>query len=74
MKIILFFGVCFLVFYLLFRASDWADSENGIKQNVGCTVMALALILGLLITIYGFIKSCSDDNGPSYEYYDAPRK
>ena len=74
MKILFFFGIFGLIFYLIIKASDWSESDNGIKQNIGCTVMALVLILGFLLTVLGAIKTCSSDNGPSYEYYDAPRK
>lgn len=74
MKILLFFGCCFLVFYLIFKVPEWSDSDNDIKQRIGCTVMALVFILGVLLTFFGAIKSYSSDNGPSYEYYDAPRK
>ena len=33
--------------------------------------MALVLILGVLLTVLGTFKSCSSNNGPSYDYYDA---
>lgn len=74
MKIFLFLGVCFFVIYLIVKSPDWSDSGNRIKQNIGCTVMALVLILGVLLTVLGTFKSCSSNNGPSYDYYDAPRK
>lgn len=74
MKIILFFGGCFLVFYLIIKSSDWSESSNSIKQNIGCTVMALVFVPGFLLTILGAFKSCSNNNEPSYDYYDAPRK
>lgn len=73
MKILLFIGVCFFVFYLIIKSSDWSESSNSIKQNIGCTIMALVFVLGFLLTILGAFKSCSND-GPSYDYYDAPRK
>lgn len=72
MKILLFLGGCVLVFYLIIKSSDWSDSSNRIKQNIGCTVMALVFILGFLLTVLSIFKSCSSDNGPSYDYYDAP--
>ena len=52
----------------------WSESDNRIKQNIGCTIMALVFILGFLFSVLGTMKSCSSDNGPSYDYYDAPRK
>jgi hypothetical protein len=36
--------------------------------------MALVFVLGFLLTILGAFKSCSNNDGPSYDYYDAPRK
>ena len=74
MKILLFFGICGLVFYLIIKSSDWSESDNRIQQNIGCTIMALVIILGFIISVLGTMKSCSSDNGPSYDYYDAPRK
>ena len=74
MKILFFFGACILVFYLIIKSSDWSESNNRIKQNIGCTVMALVFILGFLLTIFGAFKSCSSNSSPSYDYYDAPRK
>lgn len=74
MKILLFFGICGLVFYLIIKSSDWSESDNRIKQNIGCTIMALVIILGFIISVLGTMMSCSSDNGPSYDYYDAPRK
>ena len=68
------FGICFLVFYLIIKSADWSESSNSIKQNTGCTVMALVFVLGFLLTILGAFKSCSNNDGPSYDYYDAPRK
>ena len=74
MKILLFFGICGLVFYLIIKSSVWSESDNRIKQNIGCTIMALVIILGFIISVLGTMKSWSSDNGPSYDYYDAPRK
>ena len=74
MKILLFIGICGLVFYLIMKSPDWSESDNRIKQNIGCTVMALVIILGFIFSVLGTMKSCSSDNGPSYDYYDAPRK
>lgn len=74
MKILLFFGICFLAFYLIIKSADWSESSNSIKQNTGCTVMALVFVLGFLLTILGAFKSCSNNDGSSYDYYDAPRK
>lgn len=74
MKILLFIGICGLVFYLIMKSPDWSESDNRIKQNIGCTVMALVIILGFIFTVLGTMKTCSSDNGPSYAYYDAPRK
>lgn len=74
MKLFLFLGVCLLVFYLIFKAPDWSESGNSFKENVGCTVMAVVFILGFLVTIFGTFKSCTSDKGPTYDYYDSPRK
>ena len=74
MKILIFIGICGLVFYLIMVSPDWSESDNRIKQNIGCTIMALVFILGFLFSVLGTMKSCSSDNGPSYDYYDAPRK
>ena len=74
MKILLFIGGCILVFYLIFKAPDWADSDSNIKQNIGCTVMALMILLMVLFNVVGACKSCENSSSPSYDYYDAPRK
>ena len=74
MKVLLFIGGCILVFYLIFKAPDWADSDSNIKQNMGCTVMALMILLMVLFNVVGACKSCGHSSGPSYDYYDAPRK
>ena len=74
MKVLLFIGGCILVFYLIFKAPDWADSDSNIKQNIGCTVMALMILLMVLLNVVGACKSCGHSSGPSYDYYDAPRK
>ena len=74
MKIILFFAIVIFVFYLIFNSADWSESENKVKQNVGCTVMAVLVIGGILLTLLGTVKSCADISSPSREYYDSPRK
>lgn len=74
MKLFLFFAGVILVFYLIFKSSDWSESDNKVKQNIGCTVMAVVIGLGILLTLFGSVKSCSKSSSPSHEYYDAPRK
>ncbi|MBO5466484.1 MAG: hypothetical protein J6A02_03465 [Prevotella sp.] len=74
MKILLFFGGCILVFYLIFKAPNWADSDSKIKKNIGCTVMALMVLLMVLFNVVGACKSCGNSSSSSYDYYDAPRK
>ena len=77
MKILLFFGCVILILYLIFKIiyDDWASSDNSIKSSIGCTVMALLIGGGILLTLLGSIKSCADSSSPSYDYYDySPRK
>lgn len=74
MKLFLFFAGVVLVFYLIFKSGDWSESDNKVKQNIGCTVMALTIGLGILITLIGGFKNCTSDHSPSRDYYDAPRK
>ena len=74
MKILLFIGGCILVLYLIFKAPDWADSDSNIKQNIGCTIMALMFLIMVLLNVVGACKSCGNSTSPSYDYYDAPRK
>jgi len=74
MKALLFIGGCILFFYLIFKVPDWTESNSNIKQNIGCTVMSLMFLLIVLLNVVGACKSCGHDSGPSYEYYDAPRK
>lgn len=74
MKIVLFLGVVILFFYLIFKAPDWSESDNSTKQAIGCTIMAVLIIGGILFTLLGSIKNCSNSNSPSYDYYDSPRK
>lgn len=75
MKLLLFFGVVIFVFYLIFKAPDWSESNNKVKSSIGCTVMAVLIGGGLLFALFGTIKSCADTIKPqSDEYYDSPRK
>ena len=74
MKFLLFIAGCFLIFYLIFKTSEWTDSSNSIKQGIGCTVLAVMMMLMVLLNIVGACKSCTDTHSPSYDYYDAPRK
>lgn len=76
MKGLIIVGVLILIIFLLIKSPDWADSENKVKQNIGCTVMALGIAFMILLNIVGFFKECSGhhDSGPSIDYYDAPRK
>ena len=74
MKIFLFFAGVILVFYLIFKSGDWSESDNKAKSSIGCTVMALLIGFGILITILGTFKSLTSCEGASHDYYDAPRK
>lgn len=74
MYIILFIGGGILFFYLIFKAPDWSDSNNSIKSGIGCTIMALGILLMVLLNLAGACKSCEHNERPSYDYYDAPRK
>ena len=51
MKIVLFLGVVILIFYLIFKAPDWSESDNSTKQTIGCTIMAVLIIGGILFTL-----------------------
>lgn len=62
------------VFYLIFKAPEWVDSNNGTKSTIGCIIMASMILLLVLLNMAGACKSCEHNNSPSYDYYDAPRK
>lgn len=74
MKILIFFAAVIGIFYLIFKSGDWSESDNSIKSSIGCTVMAILIGGGVLLTLFGSIKSCADSSSPSYDYYDSPRK
>lgn len=68
----LIFGLPFM-YYLIGTASEKIEERGG---GGYCALIMIAL--GALITILAVIssiKSCAEnDRGPSYDYYDAPRK
>jgi nitrate reductase gamma subunit len=62
-----------LIFFVIFIAPNWMDSDNEIKQNIGCTSAIIVVLFGALISLLGTCKGCAD-RSPSHEYYESPRK
>ncbi len=74
MKAFFLLGGCILILYLILKAPGWSRSDSKIKQNIGCTILALMIIFMVLLNVVGACRSCGHSSGPSYDYYDAPRK
>ena len=49
------------------------DSDNEVKQNIGCTSAIIVVAFGVIISLLGTCKGCAD-RSPSHEYYESPRK
>lgn len=76
MGVILALALTGVFIFLLFYVASWMDSDNSIKQNIGCTFAAILVGVVVIIGLIGSCKTCIDDHSgpPSYDYYDAPRK
>lgn len=70
--ILLFVFFCCGPFYMLCaKGMDKAEK----KGCDGCVVMFIIFFMFVLTLcgLFGMCKSCTDE-GPSYDYYDSPRK
>ena len=75
MKILLVIGVVLAFFYISTKMIGWSDSNNEVKQNIGCWFMIILVAGMTILSLVGSCKSCvSKSNSPGYDYYDAPRK
>lgn len=59
MNLFLLFAGIILLNYLIFRSIDWSESNNKVKHNIGCLVMALTIGFGILIIISRWILKLS---------------
>ena len=53
--------------------TDWTESSNEMKSNIGCWVLSLVFIVVTVVAVLSSVKSCAHDaanRSPRYDYYD----
>ena len=69
----IYFVIAILVFclvgYFFMKMNEWSQSNNSIKQNIGCWVLIIVFVLGFLLFFVGSCKNCANSSS-TYDYYE----